>query len=202
MTCLSGAKSNRSKRLAGRPAPGFTLMEMVVSVSIIVMVTVVFIANYHATNRRTDLTMAAQALVADLHLAQNNTLGLIKYNGALPAGGWGVHFNIDSTDYVTFADLNAPGESGAMSYDSATEGNVDYGARVSHLPSGVVINSLADTSGSPTIVDVTFLPPDPTTSIFNGSATSSVLSIRLKDTHTGQTKTVQVNFLGLAEVID
>jgi len=158
MICLSGAKLKLNKS-------GFSLLEMVVSLSIIILITVIFIANYHTGNRQTDLTMAAQTLVADLHLAQNDTLGLTKYNGALPAGGWGVHFNIDALNYVTFADLNAPGETGNMSYDSTTEGNIGYGARATTLPSGVVISSLKDGTGYPLVVDVTFLPPDPTTTI-------------------------------------
>ena len=208
MDCPFGMKTKRNNRRLGNRwrlgnnRPGFTLLEMVVSLSIIVMMTVIFTANYHTTNRRTDLTMAAQTLVADLHLAQNNTLGLEKYNGAVPAGGWGIHFGLNDSKYTLFADLNAPSTAGSGTYQAPDEGQVDYGARVTQLANGITITNLKDMNGFQTSDDVTFLPPDPITTINNGTATSSVLLIVLTDNQSGQTKTVSINFLGLAEVIN
>ena len=187
--------------------PGFTLVEMVVSISIIVMITALFIANYHSTDRRTDLVMAAQNLVADLHLAQNNTLGLVKYNDAVPEGGWGISLNASSSSYTLFADLDQPpySTSGYMQYDPSVEGNVRYGARVTQLPSQIQIVELKTASGALNQrVNVTFLPPDPQTNIYrvDAGATSTSLEIKLKETQNNTTKTVRVNFLGLAEVVD
>ena len=50
--------------------------------------------------------------------------------------------------------------------------------------------------------NITFLPPDPRTNIFSGGATSTVLEIDLHDLKSNYIKTVRVNFLGLAEVIN
>lgn len=182
--------------------PGLTLIEMVVSIAMVTIVATLFIANYRSANKRTDLIMAAQTIVADLHSAQNNTLGLVKYNGTVPAGGWGVHFDTTKNSYTIFADLNAPETVGYMSYDSG-ENNPDYGARVTTLPDNIQIDELqTDGPQSNTQVNVTFLPPDPQTNIYNGTATSSSLLIRLKELRNNSTKTIKVNFLGLAEVID
>ncbi len=182
----------------------FTLIEMVISISIIVIITAVFVVDYHSTNKRTDLIMAAQNLVADLHLAQNNSLGLVKYNNSVPAGGWGIHFDASSTSYTLFADLDAPPVgTGYLQYDPNTEGNVDYGARTTILPDNIKILELktngADLNQS---VNVTFLPPDPITNIYrvNSGATSTSLEIKLQETQNNSTKTVRVNFLGLVEV--
>ncbi len=197
-----------SKAVNNLPARAFTMIELVVSISIIMMLTIMFVANYHSSNKRTDLIMASQNLVANLHLAQNNSLGLVKYAGVVPAGGWGLHFNKASSTYVLFADLQAPGHSGYMVYNSSIEGDIDFGARFIKLPLGIVISNLqtsrANQNFSVSQVNVSFLPPDPQTNIYNpvSGATSTQLTIQLKETSSNVTKTIKINFLGLAEVID
>jgi len=212
MTYQFGEKSKPNKK---SDKSAFTLIEMVTSISLIVMITAIFMANYRTGNKRADLTMAAQEMVADIHAAQNNTLGLVKYGTEFPAGGWGVNFDTASSSrYVVFADLSQPfsdepgrmraADPGSMIYNQDEgEGDTSKGARIVDLPTGIAINSIS--SGSQTISsgNVTFLPPDPTTNIASASgATSTVLTIVLKDQRDGSIKTVRVNFLGLAEVID
>lgn len=191
---------------------GFTLIEMVVSLGVIMMVTVLFIANYKTANKRSDLVMATQNLVADMHLAQNNTLGLIKYyntsTGTTPAGGWGISLDQTNNRYTLFADLDEPAAvpgDGYMDYDLATEGSVSAGARVTQLPPSIQITELkTDSAVTNSRVNVTFLPPDPQTNIYRVSAltTSTALEIKLKELVGNTTKTVRVNFLGLIEVIN
>lgn len=167
---------------------GMSLIEMTVSIAMVAIIATLFIANYRSANKRTDLLMAAQTLVADLHLAQNNTLGLVKYNGAVPAGGWGVHFDTAQNSYTMFADRDAPGADGYMKYDASegetNEGEINYGARVTTLPPEIEITELqTDGPELNTQVNVTFLPPDPQTNIYrvNNTATSSSLLIQLKN---------------------
>jgi len=183
----------------------FTLIEMVVSISVIAMISSMFIANYRSANKRTDLILAAQNLVASLHAAQNNALGLAEYNGAVPAGGWGISLATSSNSYTMFADLEAPGVLGNLAYDPVAEGNVNYGARVTLLPAGVTISNFETaTASSTSAANVTFLPPDPQTNIYNaaGGGTSTSLQITLKESPNNTVKTIRVNFLGLVEVID
>jgi prepilin-type N-terminal cleavage/methylation domain-containing protein len=177
---------------------GFTLIEMMVSLAVIALVSVLFIANFHSANKRTDLILAAQTLVSDLHAAQNNSLGLTKYNGTVPPGGWGISLATSSNSYTLFADVD-----GNMQYSTSTEGNVLYGARVTTLPANISISQLQTSLASSTpAVNVTFLPPDPQTNIYdvNSGATSTLLTITMKESLNNTTKTVQVNFLGLVEV--
>jgi prepilin-type N-terminal cleavage/methylation domain-containing protein len=198
---------------------GFTLIEMVVSISIVTIIAVLFIANYHSSNKRTDLIMAAQNLVADLHAAQNNALGLVKYGATpalaeVPAGGWGISFDTSLNSYTLFADLDIPStpsspSPGYREYDPETEGNINYGARVTQLPPQIEIMELKTTDADEDThlddqVNVTFLPPDPSTNIYrvNAVATSTVLEIKFREKQNNTTKTVRINFLGLAEVSD
>lgn len=182
----------------------FTLLEMTVSLSIIIIVTALFIANFQEANKRSDLTMSAQNLVSDLHAAQNNTLGLWKYNDTMPLGGWGLHFQVGSPTYTLFADLDGPGQSGYMILNDDEDEEI-YGARIINLPVGLEIASLKTGASmiSNTAVNVTFLPPDPQTNIYLGSgATSTSLLVELREKGSGKTETVRVNFLGLIEIVN
>ena len=182
---------------------GFTIIELIVSVSIIVMITAIFLANYNSANRRTDLTMTAQKMVTDIRLAQNYALGLKRYGNSgslnVPLGGWGIHFdtqNYGNNKYVIFADDN-----GNKLYEIG-EDNLQYGAQITTLPSNVVIDSIKLDSLATNKADITFLPPDPVTTITGDSSSGSSVTIVLKDVKTSSVKTVRVNFLGLVEVID
>lgn len=178
---------------------GFTLIELIVSITIIGMVTGLFLANYSSANRRTDLTMTAQKMVADIRLAQSYSLGLARYGSSgslnIPVGGWGVHFDLQSygsNKYNIFADDDADTLYGGGEADER------FGAQVVNLPNNITIQSVS----VGTKVDITFLPPDPITTINNGTATSTSVDIVLKDARTNSIKTVRVNFLGLVEVIN
>ena len=181
---------------------GFTLIEMIVSVSMIVMVTTLFIANYQTTNKRSDLIMTAQKLVSDIHQAQNHALGLYKYGSSVPAGGWGVHFNkAEGDQYLIFADVDAPGELGNMDYN-LDEGDINSGARLIELPPLITISSIKIGGLEKSSVNITFLPPDPQTNIYDGTATSTEVLIELTESRDNTIKTIKANFLGLVEVID
>lgn len=215
MNYQSGEKLKPNKN---RNQAGFSLIEMITSISLIVIITAIFIANYRSSNKRTDLIMTAQELVSDIHTAQNNTLGLIKYGLEVPAGGWGINFDsANPRQYILFADLDRPASNeadqdqvweadpGFMSYDEELgEGDIEKGARIVDLPPGIIIDSIIIGSGiaTSTLANVTFLPPDPKTYIFNGLATSTELRVALKDERENVIKTVRVNFLGLVEVIN
>ncbi|MDA3803024.1 MAG: type II secretion system protein [Patescibacteria group bacterium] len=186
----------------------FTLIEMLVSISLIMIMTVIFIVNYRSANKRTDLIMTAQTMVADIHMAQNNALGLVKYGAVgVPAGGWGISIDT-SGDYVIFADLNAPETIDYKEYNSTSEGERDNGARYNSISNDLEIESLTFSDGIATTTastaNVTFLPPDPKTNIYNpqNEYDYTSLEIKIKEKESGKTKTVKVNFLGLVEVID
>ena len=179
-----------------RVKAGFSLIELIVSLSIIALISGIFLVNYHNTNRRTDLTMAAQTLVTDIRYAQANALGLIKYDGEVPAGGWGIFVSTNPQDqghYLLFAD-----ENDNQKFD-AGEASTNLGGRRIDLPANIVIDNLSPLS--PT-ANITFLPPDPITRLSSDTTNSTYLDIRLKEKVNNNTKTIRVNFLGLVEVID
>jgi Tfp pilus assembly protein FimT len=166
---------------------GFTLVELLVSLSIIIMMTTLFLANYHSSNERSKLSSASQQMASDIRLAQSYALGSKKFNGAIPPGGWGVYFNETNTSYIIFADND-----GGKDYD-------DPGEKFSEidLPANVTISSI-DVAND---VDIVFLPPDPEV-FFNGLTAPAVNSVQIELSDGETVKTVEVNYLGLVDAID
>jgi prepilin-type N-terminal cleavage/methylation domain-containing protein len=173
---------------------GFTLIELIVSISIIAMMSGLFLANYHSTNESTELKMTAQKLASDIRLVQNYSLGSKEYGGNMPAGGWGIHLDRVSfpNSYILFADSD-----GNMQYDSG-ESDADKGGQTISLPVGVNVGDI-DIGSSVNSVDITFLPPDPITNIWDGSNAYNFVDIILIEENGNMTRTVGVNFFGLIE---
>lgn len=186
----------------------FSLIEMVVSLGVIMFISVIFIANYRVGNRRTDLIMTAQNLVADLHAVQNKALGLTKYGNNVPAGGWGINFNKGAGTYTVFADLNEPDSSGYLEMDETSETERSLGAREVVFSGEIKIGEMKVFNGISSVLtdelNITFLPPDPLTNIFNVTtkATGTAATIELKELGSEAKKKIRINFLGLIEVIE
>jgi prepilin-type N-terminal cleavage/methylation domain-containing protein len=180
---------------------GFTLLEMVVSLSIISLMLGVFLANYKGGRDSGDLSIANQQLVSDIRSAQNKALGTAAFSGVTPVGGWGVHLDTSNTgSYFIFADINGDKKYNSTPTDEAL---LSGGGQTISLSSDVVIDSFW-TNGAvsnPTALDITFLPPDPATTILynSGIGTSSVAKIILKQKNTGKKATTTVNILGLLQ---
>jgi len=174
-----------NKRISNR---GFTLIELITSIFIIMAMVSLFLVNYHNTNQRSQLNVEKQKLVSNIRLAQNYGLGSKTYDGVnFPAGGWGVHFNIaDPTHYIIFADQDGD----KLYNDDITK---DLAKEIKALPAGITINYLSPDN----TVDVVFYPPDPITYI-NGLAGTGA-SIVLKENINNSTATISVNFFGLID---
>ncbi len=174
---------------------GFTLLEVLITLFIITLLTAMFLTNYRSGSRNTDLTFAAQKLVSDIRMAQNNSLGSVLYNATTTSGGWGIHFDTsNNTKYLIFADKN-----NNKLYDNG-EAIDAFGGRTVALPANIIIDNIDSGGSSRTQIDVTFLPPDPVTRIYWAAFSSSTAAtIRLKETTQGKTKNLNINVLGLVE---
>ncbi len=180
---------------------GFTLLEVIISLSIITLMIGLFLANYDAGNRSTNLALSTQQVVSDIRTAQNKALGSTIYGGSFPTGGWGAHFDRsagNNTSYVIFADAN-----GDKKYNAPDEAVISQGGQTISLPPYVNISNIVTNNSSdpnPSTLDITFLPPDPTTRIYgDGANTSSEAWITLKSTIDNRIATVTVNILGLIQ---
>jgi hypothetical protein len=126
--------------------------------------------------------MAAQKLVSDIRLTQEYALGSKEFylggvSYGVPPGGWGIRFA--QPDYVyIFAD-NEPG--------ATTNILGDY--KIITLPQGISLQS--------NNISIVFEPPNPTVYI-EGGASSATIEL----TDGNSTKSIQINFLGLVDMVD
>jgi len=157
---------------------GFTVVEMLVVISIITIITTTVIFNFRSARENQALERVAQRLAFDIRRAQ--TLALSGVNFDDNRCSYGIHIDASpQTRYTLFADK--PPCDGT--YTAGTDATIDTVA----LETGIRI-----TSGA---FDITFTPPKPT--IFISGGTSIVLS-------TGSlpavTRTITVNDAGKVSI--
>jgi prepilin-type N-terminal cleavage/methylation domain-containing protein len=172
---------------------GFTLIELLINVSIIALLSGLLLVNYHLTNSRAVLVNAAQEMASNIRLTQSYALGLKDFNGAAPSGGWGVYFILSSSgSYIIFADSDGGGD-----YTNGEE------FKTVNLPTGITISSIFLDDSNNNSANIVFTPPDPAIHI-NGNITSDAINVKitLKENQDNTTKTIEVNSLGLVDVID
>jgi len=163
---------------------GFTFIELVISVFIIVLIFSIFLTNYHSTNKRSELNVTVQKVVGDIRVVQSYSLGSQEFGGDAPEGGWGAHFSEGASNYIIFADVN-----GDHIYNPASE---EY--KTINFPVGISINSIDIDN----YVDIVFLSPDPTIYI----NTDLARNVQIQLTDGDSNKTIEINFFGLVDVVD
>lgn len=180
----------------------FTMIELLVSIAIIVIITSVFLANYRTGNEKSKMNIVAHSFASDIRRAQNNSLGLIKYAGEAPSGGWGININLSSNNasYRIFADIDAN-----RVFDAGEDAE-NYGGSAITLPDGItfeyldIVNSNNEGGGNDRQeINITFLPPDPITYIHDGIDEHSNVWIGLVSDK-GDQKQIHINFLGLIDI--
>lgn len=176
---------------------GYTLLELLVSASIIAIMSAVAVANYADYGQTKSLQMAAQVLASDIRTAQSYTLSQKRFGGSIPPGGWGIYasrLNPNNTSYVIFADTGAPNRD----YDPGEE------IRIVNLTDGVIIDNIQIDGANRNGTVVIFEPPTPITWICRlpnpcpVSRDGDVVDIRLSAG--GGTRTVRVNAFGLVDI--
>jgi len=177
-----------SKRV--RRNEGFTLIELLVVSGIILLMSAIIFPNYRAGEQEFAIQRSAHKLSQDLRRAEELALSAKAYPGAPPSfkGGYGVNFQINSTSYTLFADLDDD-----KVFDSGEEFE-----DILELEEKVKITGL---SASP--LNVVFLSPDPQVCISGNCSASSEAQITLSlETNPAKTKIITVNQAGLIAISD
>lgn len=173
---------------------GFTLVEMLITMAIIALFTVIATPNVSRGGKVLALQRAGFLLAGEIRETQGKAIaGETLPDGSFPAGGYGVYFTEADTDsFRVFADINDN-----KAYDAGEEledaqGNVDRGFGESN----VVIDDL----GIATTLSVVFTPPDPSTTI-TPSSPQAEITLRAQGT-VGTTPKLKVivNKAGLVSV--
>ncbi len=90
-----------------RNQKAFTFTELLISMTIIVLLSSLLLAEYQRGEYSRNLNDAAQRLAQDIRRVENMSFSGEKYEGTLSQGGYGVYFNRNSPLYYEiFADRN------------------------------------------------------------------------------------------------
>ncbi len=84
---------------------GFTIVELTVSLSIIIILLSLVMANYNAELISSSLSESQSSLYHHARLVQGYALSNKSYNDIAP-NYWGLYFNVNSSTVIMFADLN------------------------------------------------------------------------------------------------
>ena len=169
----------------------FTLVEMIIAISIIALISGVFLANYSGGANRTTAINTSRDLIGALNRAESNSLYGVKYNGALSSGGWGVYINKSTSTYILFADTNNNG-----AYDNG-EAETFFGGQTFNLPETSSFTNLG--LGTDPYLNIVFQNTNPPLVNMANSATSTSVCINLMDNTTQISSKIKVNRFGLIE---
>ena len=175
---------------------GFTMLELVIVISIIIFLSAIILPNYQAAASRFALERSAYKLAQDIRRAAEMAMSAKELpGGGIPIGGYGVYFEVSSEwnkRYRLYADTQPP------------EGNefftlADTIIEDIELEKGVVIQSI---NTPPNKVGVNFKPPAPLVKIKysdTDEAAGVIITLALEADLT-KTRTVKVNKAGLIDV--
>jgi len=165
---------------------GFTLIEILVVLTIIIIITGIFIFNVGIERQNSALLRSAQKLSLDLRRAQSFALSSKTYKTSGFPCGWGVHFSgLGSTNYIIFADMAAAADCSSRNFMRATDGSEDF--KTVNFDAGVNISSL-----SINLSDIVFSPPDPVVNFTPNQTSASIVLINKK----GNTRLININKTG------
>jgi len=139
---------NRAKK------SGFTLVELLVVIGVILTVTGAVVINYRRGGR-IDLQRTVVDISQQVREVEEMALASEKVNGSVPAGGYGVYFNSNNpSSYIIFADGNENGT--YQPFEKIREEKIE---------SNVEIYNLFPKSGKS--LSIVFIPPEPKVKINN-----------------------------------
>jgi len=164
---------------------GFTLIEVMTSIFIIVILTTVVLLNYRQNNLHYALSRSANKLAQDIRRAQQMAMSMKECCEDIVPKGYGIYLQAGNTYYYLYADISG-------SSDKVYDGG-DVIIDTVPLESGVSIQSVNPASP----LSINFNPPDPTTTI-NGDSTITDCTITLSVS--SQTKNIYVNKFGMVEI--
>ena len=189
---------------------GFTLLEITIVVTIIALLSTIFIANYRGGERQFALKRSAHKLAQDLRGVQEMAMSSRATPdtfdpNAFPKGGYGIYFVKDSNSYIVFADCDGDGVySEPGSAPSCTAAVPDFsfwkGEKLEefYLENGIYIKEVLKDSTSLDSLSVTIYPPDPTVTINSDILANSAIIYLTFD---GQSeKIISINKVGLIDI--
>ncbi len=179
---------------------GFTIVEMLVVLAIIVILPTIIIANFPQTKLQFALSRVAYKFAQDVRRAQDMSLSSMQYKDALGTvasiSGYGVYVDRDALGgkkYLLYADAT-PGNRQYDALDYVVQ-TIDFGAD----EPGVIIQEIKNVFGNTASINVA--PPNPTTTLtLLNEGEHSLEVVFALESDASKTRSVLINTSGLVEV--
>lgn len=169
---------------------GYTLIEVLLVLTIMAVISSVVLANYHTAGQRGNLVMAARQLANHIRQMQNFALSGRAENCANDVCAWGVFLDQNNNFYYRmFEDLNND-----ELYDNNEIWNNDV-----LLPAGVTISGIVGLAG-PNRANITFTAPDPDIEICSNAGLCGYNLVEIILSNSEGNRSVFVNKFGLVDV--
>ncbi len=176
-----------------KKSKGFTLIEILVSVGIIILLTALIFPSYKSGEAQFVLDRSANKLAQDLRRAQEMAMSMKEENcNGVKANGYGIHFNISWKDaegnyyYKLFANCN----------NNHHRDNNDKDLEEIKLERGIEINNLFPADN----FSILFVPPDPCVWINSQSSGIEAQIVLARKDNPSEKRTIKINNSGLIEV--
>ena len=177
---------------------GYTLIEMMVIVSILSMLTTILIV-YNRTGERQIIVFKEQAKIINTIL-RAKSLAISTYAEGDTPCAYGIHFGKDLTgewEYRIFKDLDSSGSNDNCGtadnkYDPDSEHAVEENFFAEKLDKALEFSELEFTNE---FIDIVFIPPEPIVKITPPPAENEV-TLTIKTPHGKVSKTIKVNSFG------
>ncbi len=182
-------KARLLKRKGYRSKQGFTLIELIVVISIMAIMASLVVASHRTGQKQYALSQAGQKLVSHLREAQNMAMSGVDIKGQYCGYGIQINRTARPTSYYFYADKAANCQTSNNKYDSG-----DDIIETVNLPDLVQFQTT-----SPSPLDIFFKPPEPTAYINQSAGAGLSGTITLEISGASFSKTVTVTTAGLIE---
>lgn len=186
----AGFRRNPSAPFKSLTLTGFTLIELIVTMAVLLVITTISLAGYPEFNQRVALKKTVQEIALVIRQAQAYGLGVKEYepgSGVYP--GYGVKFNLaEPAKFVLFADLND---------DKVYSSVIDGLTETFKIKSGDKIVELCGDGGSGLVcgfisIDIVYYRPSPVVDI-KANETQNLTNAEIKiKAPNGQEKKITV----------
>ncbi len=186
-----------------KKSAGFSLVELLVSIFIIVTLLATALISYRKGEKNLALERAAYKLAQDMRRAEEMAMEAKESVGPggqvqVPLGGYGIYIKKGPPYYIIiFADFNDNSWYDENPYNEKIEGPVQ-------IESGVKIKEIVPSQSGQDHINIVFVPPDPRivfmkTPGYEFDDTAATITLCLENDET-KVKTVRINKAGLIEV--
>jgi prepilin-type N-terminal cleavage/methylation domain-containing protein len=177
---------------------GFTLIELLVVISVIAVLSTVFVVGFRSDGRSLALSRSSRVFIQSVDQVRALSLSGGQHEGETVSGGFGFYAQQDQGSIILFADCNGDGEYQENGASSTCAASASEQIEVIELEAGIVFDSIAPCTSGACTITVVFVPPYATSSFSPDlTGTEAVFVLGNED---GTTREIRINTLGVATV--